>query len=287
MKNEKWLGYRSELLLILLLPFAWLSINSCKQKTNKEIPAQSEGSSDSSSNGKEIYIDLKKVLGNPGEKVTDVTVKYDAFFKTAKKYKGYYLNTIVDSVIKSEHFDTGHAVIIFECIDGYKPSMDLSKIYGDAKGFIVFKDLDSGVKRNWPDSVEKIFAPYYLVWDDVKKEDNSFVWPYGLTGLSLVPRDQEYKNIYPYNDSSLVKGFILFRENCMKCHSINKTGGTMAPEFNFPKNITEYWKEEDIISFAKNPVSYRYNSRMSPITNVSDADFTEIIKFIKSMKGRH
>jgi cytochrome c2 len=285
--SKKRICLRFASLSIILLPLALISTYSCNQQAGKETPAPADSVAHTTSNGKEVTIDLKKTLiNNDGKNATDVTVKYDHFFGKAKRFRGYYLNSLIDSVIKSQNFDTGHAVIIFQCIDGYKPVMDLSKIYGDTKGFIVFKDLDSSVKRNWPDSVEKIFPPYYLVWDDVKKEDNSFVWPYGLTGMTLVSKDREYKNIYPYNDSSLVKGFILFRENCMKCHSLNKTGGSMAPEFNYPKNITEYWKDEDIISFAKSPSSYRYNSRMSPVTNVSDDDFNEIIRFIKSMKGR-
>ena len=285
--SKKWNHTRSAFLPMIISTFILCSIYSCKLSTNKETPPPADTFASTPSKGQEVFIDLNKVLSNPGVKATDVTVQYDPFFKTAKEYRGFYLNTIVDPVIKSEHFDTAQAVIIFECIDSYKPSMDLVKIYGNAKGFIVFKDLDSSVKRNWPDSVEKTFPPYYLVWDDVKKEDNSFVWPYGLMGLRLVSRNQEYKNVYPYNDSSLVKGFVLFRENCMKCHSINKTGGSMAPEFNFPKNITDYWKEEDITAFSKNSSSYRFNSRMSPITNLSDDDFREIIRYIKSMKDRH
>ena len=285
---KNWTDSCSELLLIILLPLALIPTYSCNQQAGKETPPHTDSISTTTSSGQEVYIDLKKLLfNNAGKNATDVTVQYDPFFKTAKKYRGYELNVLIDSVIKSEHFDTAQAVIIFECIDGYKPVMDLSKIYGNTKGYIAIKDRDSSVKRNWPDSVEKMFAPYYLVWDDVKKDDNSFVWPFGLTGLRLMSKDQEYKNIYPYNDSSLVKGFVLFRQNCIKCHSLNKTGGTMAPEFNFPKNITEYWNEEDIIAFAKNPSSYRFNSRMSPVTNVSDADFAEIIRYIKSMKNRH
>jgi len=59
----------------------------------------------------------------------------------------------------------------------------------------------------------------------------------------------------------------------------------MGPEFNFPENITEYWKEEDIISFAKNPKAYRYNSPMPPVTNVQDSEFRQLIRYIKYMKN--
>lgn len=262
------------------------SLNSCDQKpgNNKQITGSTMA--ETASNKQEVYIDLKKVLSqNNHIKTSDIDVKYDHFFKTSKKFRGYFINTLLDSVIKSVRFDTAHAILIFECIDGYRPVMDLSKIYGDAKGYIVFEDLDSNLKKNWPDSIDKKFSPFYLAWDDVKKEDDSFMWPYGLTGLKLMSANQEYETIYPYKDAALVNGFYLFRQNCIKCHSINKIGGTMGPEFNVPRNITEYWKEQDILSFAKNPSAFRYSSHMPAITNVPDTDLLEIIRYIKSMKN--
>lgn len=60
----------------------------------------------------------------------------------------------------------------------------------------------------------------------------------------------------------------------------------MGPEFNIPKNITEYRDEKLIISFAKAPTSYRYNSHMPAMTNLSDNDFANIILYLKYMKDR-
>jgi hypothetical protein len=54
----------------------------------------------------------------------------------------------------------------------------------------------------------------------------------------------------------------------MKCDSLNVVGGSMAPEFNVPKNITEYWKGDNIIAFAKNPKSFRRSSIMPPVTSL-------------------
>ena len=93
-----------------------------------------------------------------------------------------------------------------------------------------------------------------------------------------------YQGIYPSDDLSLVNGFNLFRTHCMKCHSMNTVGGTMGPDFNVPRNITEYWKEEDIIAFAKNPKSIRANSNMPAMPSIPDPDYTEIIRYLKYMK---
>ena len=263
-----------------------LIILSCNEAQKSSLKENSINTSDSSPKRSETYIDLKKFL----EKKTDkdaltVQVAYDHYFKTSKKYKGFYINPILDSIVKANNFDTSNAIVIFECSDGYRPMMDFSKIYGKTKGYIVYKDLDQKSGKEWADSVYSKFVPSYLVWSDVKKEDQSFMWPYGLTGLRLISLHKEYKFVYPYKNSSAVNGFNLFRDNCMKCHSINKIGGTIGPEFNIPKNITEYWKEDDIISFAKNPGAYRFNSRMPQIKNLDDSAFAEIVQYLKYMKN--
>lgn len=67
----------------------------------------------------------------------------------------------------------------------------------------------------------------------------------------------------------------------MKCHAINKEGGEMGPEFNYPKNIMEYWSEANIIAFAKNPTAFRINSKMPPVTDLKDEEFVEIVKYLK------
>jgi cytochrome c2 len=70
----------------------------------------------------------------------------------------------------------------------------------------------------------------------------------------------------------------------MKCHGINKVGGVMGPEFNYPKNITEYWDTEDIWAFVQNPQSFRYSSSMPAQTDLKREGFDEIIAYLEVMK---
>lgn len=123
--------------------------------------------------------------------------------------------------------------------------------------------------------------PFYVVWQDVSREDHRFTWPYGLVAMQLIPAGTIFKDVYPFDAPAYAAGFQLFNQNCMKCHSVNKVGGVMGPEFNIPKNITEYWTDENIIAFAKNPQSFRYRSTMPPVTGVSDAEFEQILNYLK------
>ncbi len=260
---------------------------SCNYNADRNFKKVKSNLSETRLKESEIYIDLERILNKMNDSnAAIVQVEYDHYFNTPKKYRGYYINKIIDSILKSARFDTTNAIVSFECTDGYKPFMALSKVLGSTRGYIVFKDLDKSIKKNWADSISDKFKPYYLVWDSVKKEDDSFVWPYGLTGLRLTSSEMQFRQIYPSDDLSITKGFELFRDNCSMCHAINKIGGSLGPEFNIPKNITEYWNDKDILSFAKNPQSYRYNSHMPAVTNLQDSEFMRLIQYLKFMKSK-
>jgi cytochrome c2 len=227
----------------------------------------------------DLKIEIKDILSKKDPRTAaTVNVIYDPYFKSAKTYKGYYITPILDSIIRSNHFDTTNALVIFNCTDGYRPVMNLANVFGNIKGYIAIEDLSAG------QGTAAKFKPYYLIWDSVKKDEGNFAWPYGLTDIRLISMNAEYKSIYPFKDPQLVNGFNLFRNNCMKCHSVNGIGGSMGPEFNIPKNITEYWKEEDILAFARNPKDYRYNSHMPPMGGLSDSALLKIIAYLRSMK---
>ena len=229
-----------------------------------------------------LNIDLSDILGK--KEAVDISIAYDQYFKKSKKFLGYELKPLLDSIIKVKQLDTTGLSLVFECIDGYKPVMALSKAFGKNRGYIVFKDKEAKDNRNWADSLTRKFSPYYLVWENVDSADHSFPWPYGLTKIQMVPTADEYQKIYPFKDPSVMKGFTLFKDNCNKCHAVNRVGGVMGPEFNIPKSITEYWQEEDIVRFAQNPKSYRISSQMPPLgSTVKQEELTEIVHYLKYM----
>ena len=78
-----------------------------------------------------------------------------------------------------------------------------------------------------------------------------------------------------------IAGFGYFEQYCIKCHSVNKIGGNVGPELNYPRNITEYWEVENIWAFVKDPQSFRYNARMAPVTPLTRAEFDKIIAYFR------
>ncbi|HEV7423821.1 MAG TPA: hypothetical protein VGO21_01395 [Candidatus Paceibacterota bacterium] len=79
--KKKWICPPLVFLLMKFLPLELCLTYACNQKPNRETPAQADSIFSSPSNGKEVYIDLRRVLsGNPHKNATDVTIQYDPFF---------------------------------------------------------------------------------------------------------------------------------------------------------------------------------------------------------------
>lgn len=231
---------------------------------------------------------LKEQGGMPNE--VKVCIAYDPFFKKIKNYRAYPLRSLLEPYLKKLDIDVSSesdAVITFFCTDGYKPTLQLSKFL-TGEPFLAFRDEDIPSKEQyWPDSLKVKFPPFYLVWKDISVEDQTFPWPYGLYKIRIDKMNTVYDEIYPFNNEEAIAGFNQFRDNCIKCHSINKVGGNVGPDFNFPKNITDYWEIDNMWNYAKDPQSFRYNARMNPITSLTREEFDEIIiylRYIRSVK---
>lgn len=215
-------------------------------------------------------------------KDTLIIIEHDEFFKQKKTYKAYPLAPILAPLLAKVK-DTTNLRVTFTCTDGYAPNMNLSKVIQN-KAFLAVQDLDQAkVGKDWADSLANKFRPYYLVWQNTPEGDPSFAWPYGLAEVRIASFFYDFADAFPLHDKAAQKGFNLFQIHCMKCHSVNKIGGVMGPEFNYPKSITEYWKKEDIYQFMRNPQSYRYSAKM-PAVALSEEEFEEIYGYLVAMK---
>ncbi len=203
-----------------------------------------------------------------------VTVEDDPVFHRKKSYKAIALQTILDGFLPAyKNLDLKATQIVFECEDGYNPSMSLEKVLGK-KSFLAIADLDAPKGQEWinpsKDGREMKIAPFYVVYTDVPAKDVTFKWPYNLVKISLSAASKELAVLFPKDDDTQVKGFELFKVNCLTCHSLNKVGGKMGPELNYPKSITEYWQIDQIKQFVKAPTSFRNECKMPAVTHLSD-----------------
>jgi mono/diheme cytochrome c family protein len=78
----------------------------------------------------------------------------------------------------------------------------------------------------------------------------------------------------------------VFKENCIGCHSINLVGGDLAPELNVPKNVTEYWRADDIRALVRDASSFRARSKMPPFPQLGAGDIDDLLHYFAAMKSQ-
>jgi mono/diheme cytochrome c family protein len=216
-----------------------------------------------------------------------VEVKDDPVFFKAKSYKAIPLLTVLDQFLPAyKSLDIKQTQIVFECEDGYNPSMVLEKVLSK-KAYLALSDVDAPKGQDWINPKkgdhEMKIAPFYIVYTDVPAKDVTFKWPYNLVKISLSATSEELAVLFPKDDDTQVKGFELFKVNCLTCHSLNKVGGKMGPELNYPKSVTEYWQVDQIKHFVKAPTSFRNECKMPAITHLTDKELDEIVSYLKYM----
>lgn len=255
------------------------SFLSCNQKKELKIEAITVGQT-------EIKLDLldlqkKNKLG----KDTVITIENDPVYHKQKKYKAVSASVLIKNEIDLTKIDPKNTKIVFECIDGYKPEMPLD-LFLNANPFLAFQDLDAPKGTNWEtifkDGNKMNAEPFYIVYTSVSEKDSRYKWPYNLVRIYLEPLNKSTIELFPINNKKLESGYNLFKNHCLTCHSINGIGGTMGPELNYPKSVTEYWKENELVNYIVNPASFRNKVKM-PTLGITKQQSQEIVDYLKYM----
>ena len=213
----------------------------------------------------------------------DYTVAYDPFFGPGTTFRGFSVNEGLETLgINAEIERADSLEIIFICKDGYAPAMPL-RTFLTRDAFILpqtEKDLP-----NWPEEVRKKILPYYITFTDARDMER-LPFPYGTIKIKVDYSTTQHHYSFPkpiQKDSILTAGFQFFQLRCGKCHSVNKEGGSVGPELNYPQNITEYRSKEYLRAFIQNPQSFRYNSAMGPM-DLSEDEFDLVYGYLRAMR---
>lgn len=270
--------------IVIIISLLLISCQPQSNSTTSKAEAATNSDTTTIESTPEIFRDLAEdqAKGLFTEAI-DVQVAYDPVFTTPKRYKAIPFIPYLEKVLSEEQLDTAGLELVFICKDGYNPSMPISKVLAH-QPYLAIQDLDAPEGELWMDTLQGLWWPYYLVWPDHDKGDKGYTWPYGLSFIRLINAEAEFKDLFPYDNAEMVAKFQIYKEKCLKCHAVNRIGGVMGPEFNIPKNITEYWTREDIMAFARNPQSYRVNARMAALPNITDEDLNAVVDYLEYMK---
>ena len=213
-----------------------------------------------------------------------VIVNEDPVYHKTKKFNSLPLKAFLEEFSSVETLNIAETKVIFECEDGYKPEMSLEKLLS-ANSFLAISDVDAPKGREWEqifkDGHEMKAEPFYVIYEGVSPKDGAYKWPYNLVKIHFAPLHENDAALIP-KDMAAMAGYELYKNRCQTCHAINKIGGKMGPELNYPKSVTEYWKKEDLIAFIQNPASYRNEIKM-PKLDIKPAEATEIVQYLEYM----
>lgn len=264
---------------IILSGLIILCFLSCNQKKEQKIGTKRIDQP-------EIKLDLldlqtKNKLG----KDTVVTIVNDPVYHKKKKYKAVNLSALIKNEIDLTKIDPKNTKIVFECIDGYKPEMPL-ELFLNSNPYLAFQDVDAPKDSKWEtivkDGNEMNADPFYVVYPSVSEYDTRYKWPYNLVKIYLEPLNKSRPELYPLKNRKLESGYTLFKNHCLTCHAINGIGGTMGLELNYPKSVTEYWKEKELVDYIVNPASFRNKVKM-PSLGITKQQSQEIVNYLKYM----
>lgn len=77
------------------------------------------------------------------------------------------------------------------------------------------------------------------------------------------------------------QGETAFQANCASCHSVGGAGGTAGPMLD---HVGGEFDSATIAKYITNPQSVNPNSKMPPITNLSDSDVQAIADYLATRK---
>jgi cytochrome c2 len=267
------------IILYCLFIFSLLSCNQKKEQKIKQIVNIQP----------EIILDLMDLQSkNKLGKDTVITVINDPVYHKTKKYNAVNALLLLKTEIDLSKVDIKNTLIIFECVDGYKPEMSL-ELFLKSNAFLAFKDVDAPKDSNWETIVkngnEMNADPFYLVYTSTPKDNQEYKWPYNVIKFRLESKNKNIEALRPKDDQKAMKGFALYQKHCITCHAINGIGGEMGPELNYPKSVTEYWKENELVDYIIDPASFRHKVKM-PTLGINKQQSEEIVYYLKYMSKK-
>lgn len=274
-----------KIIAFTLLSILYLSCDSSQKKANKDSLQVAKLAIEEVPANDSLIIDLLDLRDRGLLKVTQiVSIKPDPVYHKNKRFNALPLKDILEKYSSIKRMNAADLKVVFECEDGYKPEMPL-EILLSAKAFLAVSDVDAPKGRDWEillkNGQESKMEPFYVVYEGVSGDDVSYKWPYNLVKIHLAPLHENDEALKPKNKSTLA-GYEIFKNRCQTCHAINKIGGKMGPELNYPKSVTEYWKTDDLKAFIQNPASYRYNVKM-PTLGIKPEEATAVVKYLSYM----
>lgn len=239
--------------------------------------------------GRRVEFDKAALLAHPAAR--DIDVPNDMEYRRPMRYRAVALSDLLSAA----GFKPGDQVR-FAALDGYSVNMPAALLLGGpgaAEAWLAVEPDDAP----WP-PLRKTPAltagPVYLVWLNPERSGvTGHQWTYQIARIdSVAPIEARYPMIVPAATlpagSPVRRGFAVFKQHCMACHTINGGGdGKVGPDLNLPANPTAYFQPGYLRGLIRDPKSVRsWPTSLMPASApdmLSDADLDALIAYLLHM----
>jgi mono/diheme cytochrome c family protein len=223
---------------------------------------------------------------------------FDPYYGREKRFRTYPMREVMALAFPGET-NLGAREFILRAKDGYAVYLRGATLL---EAYLAVEDLEvPGWEPIGPARVSP--APFYVVWRGQNNLE-THPRPWQLARIEAVQFESAYPHTQPGDDLPLhdagadvgparlgasagdaKAGYRLFREQCFRCHAINREGGRVGPELNVPRNILEYRSEADVRAYIRNPLAFRYGN-MPPHPDLTERDLDDLIAYLRAMGRR-
>jgi mono/diheme cytochrome c family protein len=214
-----------------------------------------------------------------------VVTTLDPYYGKTKRFRAVPLRPVLESAFGK--LDNEEREIVFRAKDGYTVPMRLERALEEGAHLALADEDAAGWEPIGPQRANP--APFYLFWS--KAEQGSLEThprPWQLASVELARFDAVFPHTSPGElpeGAPARVGYRVFREQCIRCHAVNREGGRVGPDLNVPQNILEYRPEAQVRAYVRNPATFRYGN-MPAHPGLSEAELDGLVAYLGVMKGR-
>jgi mono/diheme cytochrome c family protein len=210
---------------------------------------------------------------------------FDPYYRRDKRFRALPLDPILAAGFAGAPLSGEH--LILRATDGYQVPLEAARLLG-AGAYLAIEDLDApGWEPIGPQKAAP--GPYYLIWSGAGADDLvSHPRPWQLRAIEVVAFEAAHPHVSPRGlpeRHAAWRGLALFRGECIRCHAINREGGTLGPDLNVPMSVVEYRPEAQLRAYIRAPERFRYGA-MPAHPHLSDGDLDALLSYFRAMAER-
>jgi mono/diheme cytochrome c family protein len=210
----------------------------------------------------------------------------DPYYNKKKTFLALPLRKVLESGFAGRNLALEAQHFVLRAIDGYTVPIDGKRLMEEGAHLAID---DTDVADGWqPISDRQVDpGPFYMVWSGEAQQDHTlYPRPWQLQTIEVSRFENSFPKVVPEGaDEAAQRGFAIFRQECIRCHSINQQGGKVGPDLNVPKSVVEYREEAFLKAYIKNPRSFRYGT-MPDNPHLGDAQLADIVAYFRAMRDR-